>query len=91
MPNKIREGDGVMKKIVLGLAAASLMAGSTLAAATTVPLDRAGVSMEEAEAVGADGKISTALLVLLFGAGAVGIIALIEGNNGENGDLPISP
>ncbi len=80
-----------MKKIVLGLTAASLMAGSTLAAAQTVPFDRAAASFEEAEALGAEGNISAALLVLLFGAGAVGIIALMENNDGENADLPVSP
>lgn len=82
-------GSIYMKKFSLSLAAASLLASTTVAAAVPPAVERAAAPIEEAEEAG--NKIPLALIILLFGAGAAAIIALIESNDGEVIDRPASP
>lgn len=78
-----------MKKFFLSAAGASLIASSTVAAAAPVQFDRASANVEESEEVGLE--VSPILIVLLFGAAAAAIIALIESNDGDGVDTPVSP
>lgn len=88
----------MLKNILAAAAAASLTVApiaaqaNTRAADSTVSIDvsdRVGAPVDVAEEAG--GKFPLALIVLLFGAGAAAIIALIEDNGGEVVGPPVSP
>ncbi|RIV83058.1 hypothetical protein [Aurantiacibacter zhengii] len=88
----------MLKKILAATAAASLTVAPIAAQANTRAAD-AGVSIEMSERMAArigeseeaGLKIPLALIILLFGAGAAAIIALIEDNGGEVVGPPVSP
>lgn len=88
-----------MLKNILAATAASSLALAPLAAQANTRAADAGVSIGISDRVGApidDAeeaglRVPLALIVLLFGAGAAAIIALIEDNGGEVVGPPASP
>lgn len=88
----------MLKNILAAAAAASLTVAPVAAQANTRAADSA-VSIDVSDRVGAPvdvaeengAKFPLALIVLLFGAGAAAIIALIEDNGGEVVGPPVSP
>ncbi|WP_120077421.1 hypothetical protein [Aurantiacibacter odishensis] len=88
----------MMKNILAATAAASLTLAPVAAQANTRAAD-AGVSIDISDRLGAPVgeaeeaglKVPLALIILLFGAGAAAIIALIESNGGEVVGPPASP
>lgn len=88
----------MLKNILAATTAVSLSVApvaaqaNTRAAESSVSIDvsdRLGAPVEAAEENGA--KFPLALIILLFGAGAAAIIAIIEENGGEVVGPPVSP
>lgn len=75
-----------MRKTLLTLAAASLVAGTTVAQAATVA-PRTGATLENAE--GLKGRGGTILPIILALAVIIGIIVITDDDDEE--DLPFSP
>jgi len=88
----------MLKKILAASAAVSLTVAPIAAQANTRAAD-AGVSIDISDRVGAPVaeseeaglKVPLALIILLFGAGAAAVVALIEDNGGEVVGPPASP
>lgn len=76
----------VMRKALLGLAASSLVLGSTVAQASTVEL-RAPAAVSEVENFG--GSSFGWILALLIAIGAIAVAA--GGGDGDTPEEPISP
>lgn len=88
----------MLKNILASAAAASLTLAPVAAQANTRAAD-AGVAIDVTDRVAAPVRESEeagaqfplALIVLLFGAGAAAVVALIESNGGEVVGPPVSP
>ena len=74
-----------MRKVILGAAAAAMLAGSSMAQAAPVAMPRAGSPVAEGEELGGDPTIVIAIIAAVVLAV---ILALMNEENNEN--LPIS-
>jgi hypothetical protein len=80
----------MFRKIVTGAVTAGLLVISSAGAAQVGPANADRATAPVAVAAGESFGISTPLLLAIFGAFAVGLIALIEANENDT-DAPVSP
>lgn len=76
-----------MRKLILGAAAAAMIAGSAVAQAA--PVSRAAVPVSDSEALG--GGAAPVVLGVLAAALLVFILVQVNDQDGEDVDLPTSP